>query len=79
LDIQYAINIMAGALYDNPRGRQAVTISSVFTALAVVIVGLRLYTRFCIIRCAGIEDFGILLAMVSQRPIPPIMLMLTLS
>jgi len=56
---------MAGSLSDNPRGRQAVEISSVFTGLALITVALRLYTRFFIIRCVGIEDAGIALAMVS--------------
>ncbi|KAI4938390.1 hypothetical protein J4E85_000830 [Alternaria conjuncta] len=54
---------MAGSLSDNPRGRQAVEISSVFTGLALITVVLRLYTRFFIIRCVGIEDAGIALAM----------------
>jgi hypothetical protein len=53
-------------LHENPRGRQAIEISSVFTGLAVIVVALRLYTRFFIIRCAGIEDFGTGLAMVSE-------------
>ncbi|KAI4654260.1 uncharacterized protein J4E78_007305 [Alternaria triticimaculans] len=55
---------MAGSLSDNPRGRQAVEISSVFTGLALITVVLRLYTRFFIIRCVGIEDAGIALAML---------------
>jgi hypothetical protein len=55
---------MAGPLSDNPRGKQAVEISAVFTGLALVIVLLRLYTRFFLIRCVGIEDVGIALAMV---------------
>jgi hypothetical protein len=50
----------------NPRGRQAVEISVAFTALAFVILALRLYTRFFIVRCAGIEDYGIVLAMVEK-------------
>jgi hypothetical protein len=71
---------MAAALNDNPRGRQAIEISTVFTALAVIVVALRLYTRFCIIRCAGIEDFGTLLATVSEQSIYiRYMLILTLS
>jgi hypothetical protein len=41
-----------------------VEISSAFTCIAFVIVTLRLYTRFYLIRCAGLEDFGIALAMV---------------
>jgi hypothetical protein len=57
---------MAGSLSDNPRGRQAVEVSTVFTGLALIIVALRLYTRVFIIRCVGIEDAGIALAMVSQ-------------
>lgn len=48
----------------NPRGRQAVVISSVFTALAFVIVALRLYARFFLVRSPGIEDYGIILAMM---------------
>jgi hypothetical protein len=71
---------MTAALNDNPRGRQAIEISTVFTALAVIAVALRLYTRFCIIRCAGTEDFGTLLAMVSEQPVHiHYMLVLTLS
>lgn len=49
---------------DNPRGRQAVEISTTFTVLAAIIVTLRLYTRFFLVRCPGIEDYGIVLAMV---------------
>ncbi|CAN9155860.1 unnamed protein product [Alternaria alternata] len=55
---------MAGSLSDNPRGRQAVEISTVFTGLAFIVVCLRLYTRFFLIRCVGIEDAGIALAML---------------
>lgn len=51
---------------DNPRGRQAVEVSAVFTTLAGITVALRLYTRFFLVRCAGIEDYGIVLAMVTQ-------------
>lgn len=56
---------MAGSLSENSRGREAVIISSVFTGLALIIVILRLYTRLYILRCAGVEDLGIALAMVS--------------
>ncbi|KAH7068725.1 hypothetical protein FB567DRAFT_249000 [Paraphoma chrysanthemicola] len=49
---------------DNPRGRQAVEISAAFTGIAGVIVALRLYTRFFLVRCPGIEDYGIVLAMI---------------
>ncbi|KAG9184959.1 hypothetical protein G6011_11789 [Alternaria panax] len=55
---------MTGSLFDNPRGRQAVEISTVFTGLAFIIVCLRLYTRIFLIRCVGIEDAGIALAML---------------
>jgi hypothetical protein len=46
------------------RGRQAIEISTTFTVLALVIVLLRLYTRFFIVRYAGIEDYFIALAIV---------------
>jgi hypothetical protein len=49
---------------ENPRGRQAVEISAVFTALAFIVVALRLYARLFLVRCAGLEDYGIVLAMV---------------
>jgi hypothetical protein len=51
---------------DNPRGRQAVEISVVFTVIAACIVALRLYARFFVVRCAGLEDYGIVLAMVEH-------------
>jgi hypothetical protein len=51
---------------DNPRGRQAVEISVVFTAVAACIVALRLYARFFVVRCAGFEDYGIVLSMVEH-------------
>ncbi|KAH7350484.1 hypothetical protein BKA66DRAFT_516356 [Pyrenochaeta sp. MPI-SDFR-AT-0127] len=48
----------------NPRGDYAVNVSAAFTGIAVVIVALRLYTRFFLVRCPGIEDYGIILAMI---------------
>jgi hypothetical protein len=48
----------------NPRGNQAVGVSSAFTALAAFVVLLRLYTRFSLVKCAGLEDYFISLAMV---------------
>ena len=51
----------------NPRGGQAVTVSTIFTALALLIVLLRLYTRFFLVRSPGIEDYGITLAMVGHE------------
>lgn len=53
---------------DNPRGTQAVTITSVFTCAAFIVVVLRLYTRLRLVRYHGVEDYGVILAMVeSQR------------
>jgi hypothetical protein len=49
---------------ENSRGRQAIDISAAFTALACIVVALRLYARFFLVRCAGLEDYGIILAMV---------------
>ncbi|KAF2036556.1 hypothetical protein EK21DRAFT_83513 [Setomelanomma holmii] len=49
---------------DNPRGRQAVEVSTAFTAIAAFVVALRLYTRFFLVRCPGIEDYGIVLATI---------------
>jgi hypothetical protein len=49
---------------DNPRGRQALDTSAAFTVIAFVVVVLRLYARFFLVRCAGLEDYGIVLAMV---------------
>ncbi|KAF2993176.1 hypothetical protein E8E13_000879 [Curvularia kusanoi] len=48
----------------NPRGRQAVVVSTVFTVLASIVVALRLYTRFFLVRSPGIEDYGVSLAML---------------
>jgi hypothetical protein len=44
-----------------------VAISSTFTGIAVVIVALRLYTRFFLVRYTGVEDYMILSAMVSNH------------
>ncbi|KAF2830572.1 hypothetical protein CC86DRAFT_434372 [Ophiobolus disseminans] len=48
----------------NSRSRQAVEVSTAFTVLAAIIVTLRLYTRFFLVRSPGIEDYGIVCAMV---------------
>lgn len=69
---------MHSDLDHNPRGRQAVVISAVFTALAFVIVSLRLYTRLFLVRSPGVEDYGVTLAMVSYS-MSPFNVMLTLS
>ncbi|KAL6703682.1 hypothetical protein ACN47E_009456 [Coniothyrium glycines] len=52
-------------LFNNPRGTQAVAISSAFTGLSTIAVVLRLYTRFFLIKCPGLEDYMILIAMLS--------------
>lgn len=52
------------------RGAQSVTISAVFTALAVIIVLLRLWTRFFIVRNAGLEDYFIVVSIVSSTYAP---------
>ncbi|KAF9741478.1 integral membrane protein [Paraphaeosphaeria minitans] len=48
----------------NTRGRQAVILSSVFSAFATFTVLLRLYTRLFIIRCPGVEDYFVSIAMI---------------
>ncbi|KAF3049938.1 hypothetical protein E8E11_009937 [Didymella keratinophila] len=55
---------MHSDLDHNPRGRQAVVVSATFTTLAFIIVSLRLYTRFFLVRSPGVEDYGVTLAMV---------------
>ncbi|KAF2197508.1 hypothetical protein GQ43DRAFT_402891 [Delitschia confertaspora ATCC 74209] len=45
-------------------GKTAVCISTTFTTLAGIIVLLRIYTRFFLVRCAGIEDYAIIFAML---------------
>jgi hypothetical protein len=52
------------SLDDNTRGRQAVILSSVFSAFAAFTVLLRLYTRIFIIRCPGVEDYFVSFALV---------------
>jgi hypothetical protein len=48
----------------NPRGELAINVSSAFTGIALVVVVLRLYTRFFLVRYAGIEDYMIIAAML---------------
>jgi hypothetical protein len=52
------------SLDHNTRGRQAVILSSVFSAFATFTVVLRLYTRLYIIRCPGVEDYFVSIALV---------------
>ncbi|KAF1977385.1 hypothetical protein BU23DRAFT_577939 [Bimuria novae-zelandiae CBS 107.79] len=51
-------------LEENPRGRQAVILSGVFSAFATSVVFLRLYTRFFVVRCPGVEDYCISAALL---------------
>ncbi|KAF2440210.1 hypothetical protein P171DRAFT_369338 [Karstenula rhodostoma CBS 690.94] len=51
-------------LHRNSRSDQAVGVSSAFTTIATLTVLLRLYTRFSIVKCAGLEDYLIILAML---------------
>lgn len=51
---------------DNPRGRQAVEVTAAFTGIAIIVVALRLYTRFFLVRCPGVEDYMIAVAMISS-------------
>ncbi|KAJ4378644.1 hypothetical protein N0V86_005514 [Didymella sp. IMI 355093] len=55
---------MLSDLNHNPRGQQAVVISATFTALALIVVSLRLYTRLFLVRSPGVEDYGVSLAMI---------------
>ncbi|PVH95286.1 hypothetical protein DM02DRAFT_571441 [Periconia macrospinosa] len=51
-------------LGNNPRGQQAVQVSGAFTGIAFFVVLLRLFTRFHIVRCAGVEDYLVGLSML---------------
>ena len=46
------------------RGPLMLTVSGVMTGLAVVIVGLRVYVRTCIVRTFGLDDMLMVLALV---------------
>lgn len=50
------------------RGDRALVVSSFFTGIAAIVVLLRLYTRFFIIRYNGTEDYFIALTMVWTLP-----------
>ncbi len=52
------------------RGDALVILNSVFIALVVIVVGLRMYTRLVIKRWFGYDDIFILLALVRQRCSP---------
>lgn len=48
------------------KGPQILTIVILFPALASLIVGFRLYTRFSVVRSPSYEDLAIVLALVCQ-------------
>lgn len=52
---------------DQNRGPVLLTVIWIITALALMIVGLKIYTKFKIVRDAGIDDFLIFLSMVRLR------------
>lgn len=47
------------------KGPQAFAVIVIFTTLALFVVGLRLFTRFYIVRSPSHEDYAIVAAMVS--------------
>jgi hypothetical protein len=49
------------------KGPQVLAIITVFPSLALVVVSLRLYTRWKIVNSASWEDYAILGALVSPR------------
>ncbi|KAF2853227.1 hypothetical protein T440DRAFT_487680 [Plenodomus tracheiphilus IPT5] len=51
---------------ENARGRQAIDVSAAFTGIAFLVVGMRLYTRFFLVRCPGLEDYFIFLALLAS-------------
>lgn len=63
IDVDYSAAFIM-ILDNNPRGRQAVWLSSAVTGIAVIVVVLRLLTRFYIVRCAGVEDYFVGLSML---------------
>ncbi|KAF2258011.1 hypothetical protein CC78DRAFT_572798 [Lojkania enalia] len=46
------------------RGLTATEVSGVFSGLALIVVIMRLYTRFFLIQCASVEDYFVALAML---------------
>ena len=53
-----------GAIYLSSRGVQGLTCSVVFTALATLFVGLRLYTRIRLMRRMESNDWMVVIALV---------------
>jgi hypothetical protein len=59
---------------DDPstRGSSALAIMGVFVTLAGIVVTLRLYTRFILLRNPGPEDYTIIMSLVSTLLVLPI-------
>lgn len=45
-------------------GRRALVVTAVLTAISILIVGMRLYARFGLMKIAGREDWAILVSLV---------------
>ena len=57
------------ALASEDRGTQLLAIIWVFTALAVITVSLKLFTRFHVLHALGLDDFFIFLSLVCAQDI----------
>ncbi|KAK3203493.1 hypothetical protein GRF29_112g1481867 [Pseudopithomyces chartarum] len=44
-------------MVSNPRGEQSIVIAASFTAITIIVVLLRIYTRLFMVRATGIEDY----------------------
>jgi hypothetical protein len=44
-------------MVSNPRGEQSIVIAASFTAMTIIVVLLRIYTRLFMVRATGIEDY----------------------
>lgn len=64
--------------YANPvtRGNALLVVNSIFIALVVIFVGLRMYTRLIIKRWFGLDDVFILLALVRVGHEPRLIILL---
>lgn len=58
-----------GDTYLSPRGAQGLAVSVIFTALATCFVSARLYTRIRLMRRMESNDWMVVIALVSARPI----------
>ena len=57
---------MAMSEWSTSRGQGAVAASAVFTSLATILAGIRVYTRAFIVKKIGIDDWIVLVAVVSS-------------